>query len=255
LISLGQEKLVSKNYEVLRQAGKALELFRSHAPERGGGDARPSIQNGDRRIREEILKLVQRTFFSCAPDGPRVVTFTGIEQGNGCSWVCARAAEALAAHVEDTVCVVEGNLQTTSLHRYFGVSRGGFLANPGIHDGSIQSLARPIRGTNLWLMSRWALPSDTPAAMTCKRLEARFRELCSHFKYVLVDAPPVNECGESLMFARLADGVVLVIEAHSTRREAARRAKESLESANVKLLGAVLNKRTFPIPEAVYTKI
>lgn len=246
---------MSKNYEVLRQAGKALELFRSHAPAHGGGDVGSPFANGDKRIREEVLKLVQRTFFACVPNSPRVVTFTGIEHGNGCSWVCARAAEALAAHVEGTVCVVEGNLQTTSLHRYFGVSRGGFLAEAGAQDGPVQSLARPIRGTNLWLMSRWALPSDAPGSMTCKRLEARFRELCSHFKYVLVDAPPVNECGESLMFARLADGVVLVIEAHSTRREAARRAKESLESANVKLLGAVLNKRTFPIPGAVYTKV
>jgi Mrp family chromosome partitioning ATPase len=45
------------------------------------------------------------------------------------------------------------------------------------------------------------------------------------------------------------------VQANSTRRETARKAKESLESAKVKLLGAVLNKRTFPIPEALYRKI
>jgi Mrp family chromosome partitioning ATPase len=57
------------------------------------------------------------------------------------------------------------------------------------------------------------------------------------------------------MIGRLADGVVLVIEAHATRREAARKVKESLEAANVRLLGAVLNKRTFPIPEVLYNRI
>ena len=53
----------------------------------------------------------------------------------------------------------------------------------------------------------------------------------------------------------MADGVVLVIEANSTRREAARMAKETFESANVKLLGAILNNRTFPIPESLYRKL
>jgi len=47
----------------------------------------------------------------------------------------------------------------------------------------------------------------------------------------------------------------LVVEANLTRREVARKAKESLESANVRLLGAVLNNRTFPIPETIYRNI
>jgi Mrp family chromosome partitioning ATPase len=32
-------------------------------------------------------------------------------------------------------------------------------------------------------------------------------------------------------------------------------AKESLEAASVPILGAVLNKRRFPIPEAIYKKL
>jgi protein-tyrosine kinase len=53
----------------------------------------------------------------------------------------------------------------------------------------------------------------------------------------------------------MADGVILVVEANSTRREMARTAKETFDDANVKLLGAILNNRTFPIPEALYRKL
>jgi protein-tyrosine kinase len=53
----------------------------------------------------------------------------------------------------------------------------------------------------------------------------------------------------------MADGVILILEAHATRRESARRAKESLQAAGVKILGAVLNKRTYPIPEALYKRL
>src|SRR5437016_3130241 len=46
-----------------------------------------------------------------------------------------------------------------------------------------------------------------------------------------------------------------VLAASSSRREAARSAVEKLKAANVPLLGAVLNKRTFPIPDLIYSKL
>jgi len=51
----------------------------------------------------------------------------------------------------------------------------------------------------------------------------------------------------------LADGLVVVLEANATRREAAVRITDTLRASNVRVLGAVLNKRTFPIPESVYS--
>ena len=246
---------MSKNYELLRETGKDLELFHAGIPENHGASGAPAHLNRGGRIREEVLRLVQRTFLSGAPGAPRLVVFTAVEHGNGCSWVCARAAEALAAHVEGPVCVVDASLSTQSLHRYFGVSKGGGVADALVQRGDIRKLAQSIRGTNLWLMPGQALSANGGTALSTEHLKQRLGELCSAFSYVLVDAPPVSECAESLMYGRLADGVILVLEAHATRREAARRVKESLEGANVRLLGAVLNKRTFPIPETLYRRI
>ena len=246
---------MSKNYELLRETGKDLEVFQADVPESHGVSAAPAHLNGGGRVREEVLRLVQRTFLTGAPGAPRFVVFTAVDHGNGCSWVCARAAEALAAHVDGTVCVVEASLSTQSLHRYFGVSKGSSVADALRQRGEIQKLAQSIRGTNLWLMPAQALSANGGAALSAEHLKQRVGELCAAFNYVLVDAPPVSECAASLTYGRLADGVVLVLEAHATRREAARKVKESLEAANVRLLGAVLNKRTFPIPEALYSRI
>jgi succinoglycan biosynthesis transport protein ExoP len=54
---------------------------------------------------------------------------------------------------------------------------------------------------------------------------------------------------------QLTDGLVLVLEANSTRREAALRITENLNAAHVQILGAVLNKRTFPIPGPLYSRL
>jgi len=45
------------------------------------------------------------------------------------------------------------------------------------------------------------------------------------------------------------------LQANTTRRETARKVKQEMEAASVRLLGAVLNERTFPIPESIYSRL
>ena len=79
--------------------------------------------------------------------------------------------------------------------------------------------------------------------------------LSKQFSHVIVGAPPLGPDITASVLGRALDGVVLVVEANSTRRISARNAKEMLEAANVRLLGTVLNNRTFPIPEKVYRRL
>jgi len=75
------------------------------------------------------------------------------------------------------------------------------------------------------------------------------------FDYILIDAPPLNQYAEAIGLGQLADGLVLVLEANATRRESALRVTEMLRAAQVQVLGAVLNKRTFPIPQSLYHRL
>jgi Mrp family chromosome partitioning ATPase len=68
----------------------------------------------------------------------------------------------------------------------------------------------------------------------------------------LIDSPPLNTYADGIALGQLADGLVLVLEANSTRREVALRVAEHLRAAQVRMLGAVLNKCSFPIPETLY---
>jgi Mrp family chromosome partitioning ATPase len=86
-------------------------------------------------------------------------------------------------------------------------------------------------------------------------MRSRLAELRSIFDYVLIDAAPMNACNDAIVLGGLSDGVVLLLKANSSRRETARKALQDLQTANVPALGAVLNQRTFPIPEALYKRL
>ena len=104
----------------------------------------------------------------------------------------------------------------------------------------------------LWLMSSGQLTPDSTNLLSSERLKGRLADLRSEFDFVLVDAPPLNRYGDALALGPLTDGFILVLGAESTRRESAQTVTDTLRTAGIPILAAVLNNRSFPIPEKLY---
>ena len=178
--------------------------------------------------------------------------FVGLDRGNGCSQICAGAAEILAANTTGSVCLVEANLRSPSLPDYFGVENHFGLSDSLRKEGPVREFAKKLHLDNLWLLSCGASAPDVATLLNSERMKTRLEELRKEFDYVLLDVPPLNQYADATALARLTDGVVVVLEANVTRKEVAAKAVDSLRSSGISVLGAVLNKRTFPIPERLY---
>jgi Mrp family chromosome partitioning ATPase len=181
------------------------------------------------------------------------VLFAPIERQGDSAAICARSAEILATQVDGAVCVVDADLREPSLHRRFGVEVVGGLTDV-LRDGDPTRCFAQL-GHNLWLLPSGARVAEPHTLLTSDRLRGFFKNLREQFEYVLISAPPFGSFAESIHLSELTDGVVLVVEAHATRRERARKIKTSLDAGQVPLLGVVLNNRTFPIPEWVYRRL
>ena len=100
--------------------------------------------------------------------------------------------------------------------------------------------ARILR--NLWLVPESRLADDSKVPAT--RLSSRLCELRRDFEYSIVQA--AGGSSEAAALGQSADGIVLVLAAHVTRRAMALKIRETLEAAQVRLLGTVLSERRFP---------
>jgi len=85
-------------------------------------------------------------------------------------------------------------------------------------------------------------------------MRLRLAELGREFDYLLIDSPALSICNDAVVLGCASDGVVMVLKANSSRRESAKKALDELQTARARVLGAVLNQRTFPIPESIYRK-
>jgi Mrp family chromosome partitioning ATPase len=209
----------------------------------------------DGMIRDEITKLVQTLFLLPEVNRSRRVVFAGTESGSGCTWMCARAAEILALQIQASVCVVDCNLRSPRLHQQFGLENHYGLSDALHSSGPVRQYARQLSRSNLWLLSCGSSADDWQTLLVSDRMRQRMTELCAAFDYLLIDAPPLGTCNDAILLGGLSDGVVLVLKANSSRRERARQAVQELRAANVPIFGAVLNQRTFPIPESIYRRL
>ena len=203
----------------------------------------------------ELAKLVQRVFLLPGSEYNRTVVFTSSDAGNGCSWICARAGELLASQVTGSVCLVDANLQTPTLHEQFGVPNHHGLADALRQGGSIRGYVSQLSRRNLALVSCGSDPNDSQAMLSSDRMRMRLSELRSEFDYVLIDCPSMSASNEAISLGSAADGVILVLKANATRKDRARSAVRDLQASKIKVLGAVLNQRTFPIPQKLYNKL
>lgn len=234
----------------LRAAIKWLGI-RSNGHARGN---RGSIDYKSMAQQEEI-KLVERIFLGPDSGSNRVILFSGVDQAEGGARVCAQAAQTLAAQIQSTVCIVDADLHSRSLQRHLQVRNTPGLSEAVLQSTPISHYAQPLNLSNLWMITCGGDGANSRVPLNSEFMRVKFEELRRQFDYVLINAPSTGSTANLMQFAQLADGVIFVVEANSTRRETTKRFKESLEEVRVRVLGVVLNDRTFPIPESVYRKL
>ena len=251
---------MSRTFEVLERAQQDQELFQvpsvmnaeSHTGERAFSNISvltQSVPMQDEFTREEILRLVQCLFLAADKNeqcAVRRVVFCGIDNADGSNLLCAWVGQRLAEQVQSQVCVVDANVR---------VSLPSVLLDLPGHDSSLPSEDRDTNllrrvAQNLWLLPRDPIPTNG-SAPALEKVRARIKNLGDEFAYVVISAPPIAAYSDAAILGQLADGVVLVVEANSTRRATARKAKQALEAANVRILGTILNNRTYPIPQRI----
>ncbi len=205
--------------------------------------------------REEEIKLVHRIFPAGGQCSPQIVLFSAVESDAGCASISIRTAEILAGRGDGSVCVVDANFQLSCLHHYFGIDNSKGLAEAVLGSLPIQDFLQKHPEANLWILPCGAAAGQLRFSGVNDRLRSRMAELRGQFKYVVIHSSPLDLDSASMLLSRWTDGVVMVVEADTTRRATARRMKQDLEAANVRILGVVLNNRTFSIPEVLYRRL
>ena len=195
---------------------------------------------------------------SIANGGPQEIKTLAVvssTQAEGTTTVAAQLAISLASDPKLPVLLVDANFRKPDLHNRFQVSQEGGLSNLLLGEGDFAALLKPTPVKNLFLMTSGKGVSDPAEFIKMTDLEEKLIRPAVNFNCILIDCPPVNPCPEATLLASHSDAAVLVVQAGETRREVVLEARQRMAQAKVNLLGVVLNKRKYHIPNFVYGKL
>ena len=196
-------------------------------PPRGNSNKKKSSSRQSTSFVQGAIEAMERVR---AEHGRCVFVFTAPSRKTGTTYVVNMIAEELTAQFDATIAVIP----TEAL-------KG---CDPKkMPQGYVEQAPK------LWA----AVPDEALNHMPDFALESVWISPGANgFDFVLVDCPALEASPVALRWAAEVDGVVMVVQAGSTRIDQIESAQRLLQSSAGKLKGMILNRRTYPIPRFLY---
>jgi non-specific protein-tyrosine kinase len=200
------------------------------------------------RVAETFRVLCTNIRFSSVARPLRTLLVTSPSLAEGKSITVANLAVAMA-QAGLSVVAVDADLRHPQLHQLFGLDLGEGSTGERLWWGLTGSLLEgradgrlhPAQVEGLRVLPSGELPPNPAEMVGSQHMQKLLHELAQQVDVVLIDSPPVLPVADATALAQAVDGVLLVLEAGHTRREAARHAVESLRQVGANLVGVVLN--------------
>ena len=214
-----------------------LPLRSPHAPQ-GGFRAQDSQLS---LFEESIDSLRTALFLAHEPEDIRVLAVSSAVSGEGKSSVAAQLAVSLARASGRATLLIDGDMRSPDLHRIFQIELEPGLAS--VLEGS--SRLRDAINRN-WSEHVHILPAGKLTRSPHKLLgNDHFRRLLEqvrlHYRYVIIDTPPILAASEAMVMARDADGTLICAMRDISREGHIQMTYERLVSVGAKPIGTVLS--------------
>ena len=220
--------------------------------ERRGGTPIPPLSGVFAREMSHLRASVEQAL---AHTPQRTILIAAAVPGEGASTVAARFAQSLAEDPRLRVALVDTDLRNADPRPIECTELGMGFAS--VLAGS-QSLAEALRPTGMGGLD--VLPSegvhgDPYALCTAENLEPFLDYLRGQYHYAVLDAAPVLAAPETAILGAAVDGVVMVVRSGRTKREVVTRGMDRFRKYGARVLGVVMNRHHYAIPEFLYRRL
>ena len=195
---------------------------------------------------------LKANFLARHADRPtKTILFSGTVNGDGASSTATNFAKTLARDPALKVLLIDANLRNPSLHNTFSINHTASLAKLLEEAAAGRTPFRFEQG-QVNVLPTGGIYSDPTSIFASREFSEFLQEMRQTFDFIVLDGPPVFRASETRLIASKVDATILVIHSGKTRKQIAYRAIQELETAGGEVLGTVLNRRKYYIPDWLY---
>jgi protein-tyrosine kinase len=187
--------------------------------------------------REQYRRLAAVLHDAQAEKGLKVVMIASAVAAEGKTLTACNLALTLSESYHRRVLLIDADLRRPAIHTFFRLDAATGLSD-GLTNDSARLLVRQVT-PRLSVLPAGRPSLDPMAGLTSPRMHRLVDEARDAFDWVIIDTPPLVDLPDAHLLAPIADGVVLVVQADSTRHDLVARSVEAIGRQRV--LGVVLN--------------
>ena len=188
---------------------------------------------------EAYRSLRSNIEYSSFDDEYRAIVVTSSVPGEGKSTTSGNLALSLAQS-GNKVLLVDCDMRKPSIHKKFKISNMSGTAELLLRKESFEDVAN-FYNENLTIITAGKIPPNPSEMLSSRAMTAFIKEMKKEFKYIILDTPPLQAVTDAQVLSTKADGVLLVVRAGSTKRDAVLNSVDLIKKVQGKVIGTVLN--------------
>lgn len=203
-------------------------------------------------IAAECCRSIRTNILFMSPDRPlkvMVVTSPSPQEGKTTTAINLGVTMAEAG---SKVLIVDTDMRRPRLHRSFGVPNQTGISTVIVGKATLDEALKRTDVPNLDVLPCGPVPPNPSELLHTDRFGAILADLAKMYDRVILDSPPSSAVTDPAVLGNVADGVVLVVKAGETTRDAAMHARRQLATAKARLFGVIVNAIDFSNPAYGY---
>jgi protein-tyrosine kinase len=204
----------------------------------------------------EVMISLYQSIESLLPPPKRwALQFVGSREGEGTSTIAGEFSRVSAFKLGKKVLVIDADRLQPAQNLLFGVSPGHPLQDVLSGDVPLEQAVVPVGGSSLSLSLLSNPSTSAPEIFDNPGIDELWKRLKEGFDLIVIDSPPITVLPDCLAISSRVDGVILIVEAETTRWPIVEKVKQKILKNRGNILGVVLNKRQYYIPEWIYRRL
>ncbi|MGG0449223.1 CpsD/CapB family tyrosine-protein kinase [Priestia megaterium] len=191
-------------------------------------------------VAEQYRTIRSNVQFSSLDQDIRSLAVTSSGPGEGKSTTAANLAIVYAQQGK-RVLLVDADLRKPTAHFSFRLENYIGFTNVLTRKTELEQAVQDSQIPNLFVLTSGPIPPNPSELLASKNMDRVLQEMYDNFDFILFDTPPTLAVTDAQILSNKVEATILVVSSGKTDRVAAQKAKDSLNNANARLLGVILN--------------